>query len=328
MKYIKQKVIKNQSYYYFEYPLTLQKKKTTFTRYLGKQLPNNLKQTLTSYFHEIAQLKSKTIATTYFPYTPIHPIEHAKYHYQLLHHELFQQELTLFRTLFCILFVLNSNRSEGSDVIRPDIEKVISKRMTPKTIIEKEIINSLSAINFAFSSFKWNEKNIKKIHHHLFHNIHPEIAGKYKKINNIVANSQTTPWPEVKKSMKTLLLWFHRQKKKTYPPQLALEFYWRFESIHPFEDGNGRVGRILLNTILVQQGYAPVIFFSENHRAHCQAIANAREGKTSSLAQQYLNSVKKTDNAITKYKAEGIITGGSTHIGKWELQRGKIRIFH
>lgn len=328
MKYIKQKVIKNQPYYYFEYPLTTQQKKTTFTRYLGKQLPDNLKSTLTSYFNEIAQLKSDTITTPYFPYTTPHQIEHAKYHYQLLHHELFHQELTLFRTLFCILFVLNSNRSEGSNVTRPDIEKIISKRITPKTIIEKEIINSLSAINFAFSRFKWNEKNIKKIHHNLFHNIHPEIAGKYKKINNIVANSPTTPWPEVKKSMKTLLHWFNHQKKKTYPPQLALEFYWRFESIHPFEDGNGRVGRILLNTILIQQNYAPVIFFSENHRAHCQAIAHAREGKTSSIAQQYLHSVKKTDNAIEKYKSEEIITGGSAHIGRWELQKDKIKLFH
>lgn len=327
MKYIKQKVIKNQPYYYFEYPLTIQHKKTTFTRYLGKQLPQNIKSTITTYFNDIAQIKSTTITSSYFPYTSPKIIEQAKYQYQLFQHELFQQELTLFRTLFCILFVLNSNRSEGSNVTRPDIEQIISKKITPKTIIEKEIINSFDALNFAFTHFKWNEKNIKKIHHYLFHNIHPEIAGKYKKINNVVANSPTTPWQEVPTNMKKLLNWF-KNNKQTYTPQLALEFYWRFESIHPFEDGNGRVGRILLNTILVQQGYCPIIFFSENHRAHCQSIAKAREGKTSPLAQQYLYSIQKTEKAINKYKAEGIITGGSTHIGKWELQQGKIKISH
>jgi len=107
---------------------------------------------------------------------------------------------------------------------------------------------------------------------------------------------------------------------------LALEFYWKFEAIHPFEDGNGRVGRILLNRILLEQGYSPVIFFSENHLAHCNAVSKARKKRMLSLAKHFIESVKKTDRAITKYKNEQKITGGSSKVGQWEISQGKIRV--
>ena len=194
-------------------------------------------------------------------------------------------------------------------------------------MIEKEIINSIIAINFAFSDeMKWNAKSIKKIHHYLFHNIYFDFAGQYKKVNNIVGNSPTTDWQKVPTEMKSLLTWFKKNKRKMYPPQLALEFHWRFETIHPFEDGNGRVGRILLNSFLVQQGYAPVIYFTENHTAYCNALNKARQGSKRQLAQHFVNSVKKSEQALEHYKKKKIIQGGSAQVGKWEIQKGKIRL--
>ena len=126
--------------------------------------------------------------------------------------------------------------------------------------------------------------------------------------------------------MKKLLEWFHTHKKTMYPPQLTLEFHWRFESIHPFQDGNGRVGRILLNSFLVEQGYAPVIYFTNNHRSYCHAIEHARNGKTSPLAKHYVLSVTKTRKSLKQYKDTKIIRGGSSKVGRWEIQKGKIKL--
>ena len=78
--------------------------------------------------------------------------------------------------------------------------------------------------------------------------------------------------------------------------------------------------------MLLEQGYAPVIFFSENHRRYCHAISKARKGNLTSLLKHYVDSVKKTTVAIEKYKKEQTIQGGSSRIGKWEIQKGKIRM--
>lgn len=329
MKYVKQKLIKGKLYYYFEYSLKINNKKATYTKYLGLDISTDIKERFEKYFEGIASISARSIKPDdkrYFP-AGVDLIELTRYKYCALNHELFKQEFSLFKTLFYILFVLNSNRSEGSKVTRNDIEEVIEKRIKPKTLIEKEVVNSINAINFAFSkNMKWNEKSIKNIHKHLFGNIHPEIAGKYKKVNNVVNNSKTTDWREVHSAMKGLLQWHKQNKKKMYPPILVLEFHWRFEAIHPFEDGNGRVGRILLNALLVQQGYAPAIFFTENHHAYCNAISKARDGLKKQLAKHFVQSIKKTNIAIEKYKSEEVIKGGSSKIGIWEIQKGAIRI--
>ncbi|MFH1246953.1 MAG: Fic family protein [Candidatus Micrarchaeota archaeon] len=326
MKYIKKKLIRGNEYFYFEYPLFTSGKKGTFTRYLGREIPSNLGRRLENFFEEIAAISVKEVSNKFFLPNLIELIEKARFRYILLNHELFSKDFQLFKTLFYILFVLNSNRSEGSKVTRPDIEKVLKRQIKPKTLIDKEVVNSMEAINFALSrEMKWNEKSIKGIHKNLFYNIHPEIAGQYKKVDNVIGNSSTTSWREVRSEMKKLLFWLKRNKK-AYGPEVALEFHWRFEAIHPFEDGNGRVGRILLNAMLIKFGYSPVIFFSENHGFYCNAIEKAREGRKMQLAKHFAESVKKTENAIQRYKAEGIITGGSSKVGKWEIQKGKIRL--
>ncbi|NQV91654.1 Fic family protein [Candidatus Woesearchaeota archaeon] len=330
MKFILKKIIKGRPYYYFKLSYPLLNERYNFSKYIGPILPRDMRFLIVQLFTEVAKFIDEKVKVEKFPY--FHPqsvksIEHTKLKYILQSHELFQPDLQLFKTLFYILFVLNSNRAEGSKVTRSNIEEVMQKKVKPQTIIEKEVINSIRGINFAFSrNMVWNEKNIRDVHKHLFWNIHPEIAGKYKRVNNIVGNEETTEWQEVHKEMKNLLIWFQKEKGKMYGPQLALEFYWRFEAIHPFEDGNGRVGRILLNRILLEQGYAPVVFFSENHQAHCNAISKAKVGKTLNLAKHFIDAVNKTNNAIIKYKKEQRVTGGSSKVGQWEISRGKIRI--
>lgn len=329
MKFIRKKLIKDREYYYFEYPLKIEGKKIFISRYIGSHLPPNLKEKIQTYFDEIADLAqpyfNPSVAKYFSPKSPL-KIEQHRLWYQSLHNELFADDLTLFRSLFAILFVLNSNRAEGSKVTRKDIEKLIKRKQKPKTPLDIEIMNSLTALRFAFSkNMKWNLKSIKHLHALLFERISPEIAGKFKKENNVINNEPTTAWQHVKKEFSSLLKWLLRNKKKYYPPVLALEFHYRFESIHPFDDGNGRIGRLLFNACLLQQGYMPVIFFSENHTAYSTAISQARSGRKKRLAHYFINQLKKTKNAVKHYKQEGIVRGGSAQVGYWEIERGKIR---
>ncbi len=336
MKYIRKKLIKGVEYYYFEFVFrTASRERIVYTRYLGKSLPVNLKDKVRLFFDEISELVIERLdnkAMGYFPPNGADKIEQARGWYHYLSHELCSEEFKLFKDLFVVLFVLNSNRAEGSKVTRENIEKIINKKRKPRTKIDKEIVNSFDAINFAFSKkMKWNAASVKRIHQLLFKNIDDDIAGKYKIENNIVGTggiaSITTPKEKVKEEMKKLMIWLNNMKKKTYPPILALKFHWKFEQIHPFQDGNGRVGRILFNALLLDSFFMPVIFFSENHRAYSSAIAKAIEGRENKIAKYFTEQLKKTRRRIEEYRKECKIKGGSSSIGRWEIQHGRIRIY-
>lgn len=331
MKFIRTKITAGREYHYFEYPIKIAGRRCIFSNYLGNALPDDLIKVIDESFDEIAEIveggTGKAAKTYFFPKS-ILPIEQARFWYQGLHHELKQTDLTLFRSLFLILFILNSNRAEGSKVTRKDIEKLIKRKQKPKTQLDLEIINSMTAVDFAFSKkMKWNVKSIKTLHRLLLTGIAPGIAGELKKDNVVVNNEVTSDPKSARKELQSLLVWLKQNKKKLYPPILALNFHYRFEAIHPFEDGNGRVGRLLFNSFLLQNGYMPVVFFSENHTAYSAAISQARLGRKRKLAHYFIGQLIKTRKAISQYKAEEIIKGGSSQVGKWEIERGKIRKF-
>ena len=69
-------------------------------------------------------------------------------------------------------------------------------------------------------------------------------AGRYKKLSNTVGGIETTVPEDVSKEMKKLLAWYNSLKKITF--ENIIEFHYRFETIHPFQDGNGRIGRLIM----------------------------------------------------------------------------------
>jgi Fic family protein len=123
--------------------------------------------------------------------------------------------------------------------------------------------------------------------------ITPDGKPTRKKINvgayKTSANHVLTPTGEIFRfatpeetpaKMADLIEWY-RQKKddpETHPLLLAAEFHYKFIRIHPFDDGNGRTARILMNFILMQNGYPPVIVRTEDKHNYIAALRQADAG--------------------------------------------------
>jgi len=297
MKFIDRKVIKGKAYYYLQF--------RGHSKNLGSFLPTNLKEELLKFFYTVAKKEFDNLPPEikkHFRFGSLETLEKLHYLYIVLKHDLWKELYDNFYDELIRLFTYHSNRSEGSKVTKKEIDKFsASKTKFPKTKTDKEIFNSFLAFNYVLSDkMKWTMKSIKHIHALLLDEIDPLIAGKWKNENNFAPGNQlTVDYKKVHKEVKKLLQWLKNEfKRSVYPPELALKFYCRFEYIHPFLDGNGRVGRILLNAILHRFDYPPVIFFSENKQQHSVAIQQALVGRWTKIYKHFLLQVKKTNSSL------------------------------
>jgi len=106
--------------------------------------------------------------------------------------------------------------------------------------------------------------------------------GAYKTMSNHVKTPTgeihyyATP-EETPAKMTNLIDWLrkHQQKQDLHPLVLAASFHHRFVAIHPFDDGNGRMSRLLMNLLLMQYGYPPVVIKQQDRQAYYYALRQA-----------------------------------------------------
>ncbi len=175
-------------------------------------------------------------------------------------------------------FVHHSNFIEGSRIPYDEVKKLMETGTSTYQVIQEiiEVKNSKAVWEYLEKDFRFSETHIKRLYHKLTSWLYMDTGKPYprgrKKVNNIAWEQKTTPWEEVPEKMKQLLIRFKENKKTMFPLQLAFDFHYRFERIHPFRDWNGRVGRFLMNKILISKGLPPMIIFGENRRAYFNAI--------------------------------------------------------
>jgi Fic family protein len=192
-------------------------------------------------------------------------------------------------TAFLVDFIYNSNKIEGSKIPRENVEKQVREGGRPKN---DEIGNTLKAVYYVDNKFKFNLSQIEKLHSILLSH-EPSNLG-YRQERVVVGNEDMTEWGEVKTKLKELIQWYKEAIKTWYPPELAYTFYYRFERIHPFVDGNGRVGRLIMNRILKDCRYHPMIIWNRRREAHMNVFKSFNQGKREKffkfMAEQFIKT--------------------------------------
>ena|SRR3989344_250573 len=170
--------------------------------------------------------------------------------------------------VFSELFTYNTNAIEGSKLNQAEVKNLLEKDKWPDK--SKEDIAEAYGVNEAIAFIRRTKEHIsidliKKIHKIVFRNSKP-FAGKFRKkgeevvvtdnYGNIVHEGASQR--RINYLLKELVAW-HDKNKEKYPGFiLAAVIHNQFENIHPFADGNGRIGRILLNNILLRHNLPPI----------------------------------------------------------------------
>jgi len=209
-------------------------------------------------------------------------------------------------TEFAKEFIFNSNNIEGSKIPPERVREIIDTGDTKyKDRNEvKEVKNSILAFDYLQKLFKFNLTSIKKLYHILTRDLFMQGNVLYpkglKKEEIVVGNSRTTPPEKVEEELIDLLNWYRTNKNKIHPLILAFEFHKRYEFIHPFRDGNGRTGRLIMNKILMSGGYFSIIVHKENKLAYFNALKQAIDGKSKDYYQFMMEQADKSYDYLLK----------------------------
>ena len=207
-------------------------------------------------------------------------------------------------------YTYESNRIEGNTLTLKETNLVISKGLTisGKSMQEHlEAINHTEAVDFirhlVDKKTNFTERDLLSIHNLILRGIDSENAGKYRKVQVMISgSSHLPPSPlKIRDEMDALFNWYQGNKNTLHPVVLAAEMHERLVTIHPFIDGNGRTSRLVMNLILLQNGYAlaNIKGDSASRLAYYNALENAQ---TQHDKNDFLELVSKTTlESMKKY---------------------------
>ena len=183
---------------------------------------------------------------------------------------------------FTKAFAYDTNAIEGSTILPGEVEGILKRGEWPDK--PREEISETYGVAKAIEYIRETREHVSiplllELHRIVFLNSKP-YAGKFraKGVEVIVADAygnvihRGAPSTNVRKLLERLVDWY-KENKKRYPPLvLAAVVHNQFENIHPFQDGNGRVGRLLLNNVLLKHKLPPLNIELRNRKEYYAAL--------------------------------------------------------
>lgn len=188
---------------------------------------------------------------------------------------------------FRVELTYTSNALEGNTLTRRETAMVVEKGITVGGKLLKE---HLEATNHA-EALDWvagqvsrkpgslNEQDFLHLHNLLLKGIDDDNAGHYRSVPVRIAGSPVVmPNPrKVPDRMESFATWL-QEESGLHPVELAAEAHYQLVTIHPFVDGNGRTARLLMNLILMMEGYPPAIIRRRDRLAYIRSLEEAQLG--------------------------------------------------
>jgi len=279
MRIIKRKKGKTK-YFYLQHSFRKDGKVITKELYLGKKVPDNIEEIKAKLMLEAKQALSEKMEKIKNRFQK----EWERYPESAKEKEL--QEIA-------IAFTYNTNAIEGSTITLEEARLILEDKVAPSKPL-KDIRETESHAKVFLGMLKAREKIsealLLKWHKVIFENTKPDIAGQFRNYLVRVGPYIAPGWHDLKKLLKQLITFVNESKLN--PVESAARAHYIFEKIHPFGDGNGRIGRLLMNYILWKNGYPMLIIEYKKRKSYYKALQRTEEGFVNYLIRRYLSAHK------------------------------------
>lgn len=174
-------------------------------------------------------------------------------------------------------FTYNTNAIEGSSVQLDEVPEILHKQKANgwEELETKGVAKAIELIKEAKEDLSL--ELIKKLHKACFEGS-KQFAGQFRTVEVVIRDGKGNvihsgvQVSELNHALKDLIGWYGKNKKKFKPLVLAAIVHNQFEHIHPFQDGNGRVGRLLLNFVLIKNKHPPINILMEDRREYYDSL--------------------------------------------------------
>ncbi len=267
----------DQRYFYLKHSFRKGNKVLTKEKYLGSEIPQNIEE-IENIFKKDIKLnlnkKLKAIKDSF------------QAEWKRIPESARKKELEE----ISIAFTYNTNAIEGSTITLEETRGIIHDKISPNKSLRD--VRETEAHSEIFIKMLHKKEDITKElllqwHNEIFGITKSDIAGKFRDYLVRVGPYLAPDWQEVKKMMNELVS-FIRNNKKMNPVELSARAHYQFEKIHPFGDGNGRIGRLLMNQILWHEGYPMLIIEYKKRKSYYRALQKGEEGFVSYFIRRYL----------------------------------------
>jgi Fic family protein len=271
----------NEEYFYLQHTIREKGEVKTKEKYLGKEIPKNIDDIIKEFRREL-------LKDTYNKFDKIN--SNFKKHWKKVPESVKAKE----KEEISIVFTYNTNAIENSTITLEETREIIHDHISPNKPLEdvKETeAHSNVFLQMLNKKISFSDNIILKWHEDIFSETKKDIAGKYR--NYLVrVGSYIAPSNKDVKPMMFVLVDFIK-KSKIHPVELAARAHYRFEKIHPFGDGNGRIGRLIMNHILWYEDFPMIIIEVKKRKAYYKALQKDEESFVKYFFRTYLSAHKR-----------------------------------
>ncbi len=212
--------------------------------------------------------------------------------------------------------VYNSNAIENSTLTLKETEKILLEMKVSRDVSVREVFEAKNLARvISYIRAKSQEKEINKemillLHQMLIGGINDNIAGRFRRSGEYVrVGTYIAPAPERIELMIDSILIDYSSNHTTYFADKISKFHLEFETIHPFNDGNGRIGRVLVNYQFFRLGFPPIIIRNKEKAEYYKAFGDYRNSKNTKTMEKiiFLALTESLHKRIAYLKGEKII---------------------
>jgi len=254
-----------------------------------------------------AEVKAKLASARYNPKylqkEDIQTIETIHYYYKTFTELLTTSEIEAYENNFEFAYVQGTTNIEGNTLSPKQTVDLLVNGITPngKSLREINEVQNFKKVKTYRDKYrgKLTLEFIKNLHGLIMDNIDTDSAGAFRRIDTVCiagCDIPVTPAILIKEELTKIINWYSQQiANGVHPFEASVLFHYKFELIHPFTDGNGRVGREVFNFMLKRAGYPKLLFLGEDRDLYILSLQLGNQKK-------YAQMIKIFSDLITKQR--------------------------